>query len=206
MLITLTRRLQHGLSFQAGYLYQDLKGISYVNGAGAFTNFGATVVPSDPARPESDRGPGDFSQPHRFTLTGVWEPRISSLQGAAAQIINGWQLSTRTVAQSGLPFSPFTGQDNNGDTQFTDRPVGATYNSFRLPVYATIDLRLTRNFRVRERQNLELMAEVFNLASRLNVTNVNRTWGPNATAASNFNQPTAAETSRQFQLGVRYSF
>ncbi|MBY0507836.1 MAG: TonB-dependent receptor [Bryobacteraceae bacterium] len=206
MLVTLTRRLSHGLSFQAGYLYQDVQGVAYVNGAGAFTNFGATVVPADPARPESDRGRGDFNQPHRFTLTAVWEPRISVLKGAASQVLNGWQLSTRTVAQSGLPFSPLTGQDNNGDTQFTDRPVGIAYNSYRLPTYATIDLRLTRNFRMGERRNLELLGEVFNLTSRLNATNVNRTWGPNPIAATAFNQPTAAETSRQFQLGVRYSF
>ena len=110
------------------------------------------------------------------------------------------------MAQSGLPFSALTGQDNNGDTQFADRPAGSAYNGYRLPVYATIDLRLTRNFRIRERQNFELMAEVFNLTSRLNVTNVNRTWGPNPSALATFNQATAAETSRQFQLGVRYSF
>lgn len=206
VLLTFTRRLRGGLSFQAGYLYQDVEGVSFVNGSGAFTNFGATVVPSVPERPEADRGPGDFSQPHRFTLTGVWEPRWSSLSGAAGQVLNGWQLSTRTIAQSGFAFSPVTGQDNNGDTQFTDRPLGAGYNSARLPSYATIDVRLTRNFRIREKSNLEWVAEVFNLANRRNVTNVNRTFGPNTTPNASYNQATAAETSRQFQLAIRYSF
>lgn len=206
MLITLTRRLRHGLSFQAGYLYQDLQGVSFVNGSGAFTNFGATVVPSAPENPQFDRGLGDFSQPHRFTLTGVWEPIVPGLKGASALLVNGWQLSTRTIAQSGLPFSPVTGQDNNGDTQFTDRPAGFAVNSARLPAYATIDLRLTRNFRVAEAGRVEFIAEVFNVSSRLNVTNVNRTFGPNVTPNANYNQPTAAETSRQFQMAIRYSF
>jgi hypothetical protein len=206
LLLTLTRRLRNGLSFQAGYLYQDVKGVAFVNGSGAFTNFGATVVPSAPERPSFDLGPGDFNQPHRFTLTGVWEPRLARLSGMSGQLINGWQLSTRTIAQSGFPFSPVTGLDNNGDTQFSDRPAGIGSNSFRLPTYATIDLRLTRNFRMRDRGNLELAGEVFNLTSRLNVTNVNRTYGPNATPNANFNAPTAAETSRQFQLAIRYSF
>lgn len=206
MLVTVTRRSRAGLSFQAGYLYQNVKGVAYVNGSGAFTNFGATVVPSAPERPSFDEGPGDFSQPHRFTLTGVWAPKLNSLAGAAAALVNGWQLSTRTIAQSGFPFSPLTGQDNNGDTQFVDRPTGIGYNSYRLPTYATIDLRLTRNFLAGEHRNLEFIAEVFNLTSRLNVTNVNRTFGPNATANASFNQATAAETSRQFQLAVRYSF
>lgn len=206
MLITFTRRLSHGLSFQAGYLYQDVKGVAYVNGSGAFTNFGATVASTAPENPAFDFGRGDFNQPHRFTLTGVWAPRIATLSGPAATLLNGWQLSTRTIAQSGLPFTALTGQDNNGDTQFTDRPVGSAYNAYRLPKYITIDLRLTRNFRLRERGNLELAAEVFNIASRLNVTNVNRTFGPNTTPNATFNQATAAETSRQFQLAIRYSF
>jgi hypothetical protein len=206
MLITVTRRLRNGLSFQGGYLYQDLNGVSFVNGAGAFTNFGATVVPSAPENPEFDRGLGDFSQPHRFTLTAVWEPIVPGLKGASAALINGWQLSTRTIAQSGLPFSPVTGQDNNGDTQFSDRPAGFSVNSGRLPAYATIDLRLTRNFRVAEFGRAEFIAEVFNAASRLNVTNVNRTFGPNVTPNANFNVATSAETSRQFQLAIRYSF
>jgi hypothetical protein len=76
----------------------------------------------------------------------------------------------------------------------------------RPPQHITIDLRLTRNFRLRERGNLELAAEVFNIASRLNVTNLNRTFGPNATPNATFNLATAAETSRQFQLAIRYSF
>ncbi len=206
LLVTVTRRLRNGLSFQAGYLYQDVQGVAYVNGAGAFTNFGATSVSAATENAAFDRGPGDFNQPHRFTLTGVWEPRLARLQGMAGQLVNGWQLSTRTVAQSGLPFSPVTGQDNNADTQFTDRPVGLGYNSARLPTYATVDLRLTRSFKVRESGRMEFVAEVFNVSSRLNVTNVNRTFGPNATPNANFNAPTAAETSRQFQLAVRYSF
>ena len=55
-------------------------------------------------------------------------------------------------------------------------------------------------------RSLELIAEGFNLTNRLNPTNVNRTWGPNAAANANFNTPTAAETARQFQLAVRFSF
>jgi hypothetical protein len=206
MLVTVSRRLRNGLSFQLGYLYQDVFGVAYVNGAGAFTNFGATVVPTAPERPEFDLGRGDFNQPHRLTLTAVWEPRWSALPGPTARVLNGWQWSTRTIAQSGLPFTATTGQDNNGDTLFTDRPAGTAYNGYRLPRYATIDLRLTRNFRLRDRGDLEFIGEVYNLTSRLNVTNVNRTFGPNPSPNANFNQATAAETSRQFQLAIRYSF
>lgn len=203
--ITFTRRFSQGLSFQAGYQYQDLDGLSFVNSSGAFTSFGAFTSGTDPNNPNFDRGRGDFSQPHRFTLTAVWDPKVQGPQ-ALRYAVNGWSFSTRTVAQSGLPFSPVTGQDTNGDTVFNDRPNGIRYNSFRLPTYATVDLRASRNFALGEFGRIEVIGEVFNVANRLNPTSVNQTFGPNATPNATFNTNTAAETARQFQLALRYSF
>ena len=50
------------------------------------------------------------------------------------------------------------------------------------------------------------MAEVFNITNRLNPTNINRVYGFNATPNANFQQVTAAENARQFQLAIRYPF
>ena len=85
-------------------------------------------------------------------------------------------------------------------------PSGQAYNSFELPAYVTLDLRLTRLLDSGGGRKLELMVEGFNLTNRLNPTNVNRTWGPNATPNATFNTPTGAETARQFQLAARFSF
>jgi hypothetical protein len=109
------------------------------------------------------------------------------------------------VAQSGLPFSAVTGQDNNGDLIFNDRPVGMTYNSFRLPAYVEADFRIARDFRFHDRNTIQLIGEAFNLPNRLNATNVNRTYGPGAAPTSTFSTATAAETARQFQLGIRFT-
>jgi hypothetical protein len=206
MLITFTRRFSQGLSFQGGYQYQDLNGVSFVNSAGAFTSFGAFTSPSDVTNPSFDQGFGDFSQPHRFTLTAVWDPRLNAGGRVLQAMVNGWSISTRTVAQSGLPFSPQVGQDLNGDTVFNDRPAGFAYNSERLPSYATIDIRASRSFTIGELGRVEVIGEVFNAAKRLNVTGVNQTFGPNPAPNANFKTPTAAETTRQFQLAIRYSF
>jgi hypothetical protein len=206
MVLTYTRRFHRGLSLQGSYHLSKTEGVAYNNASGAFTNFGITTTPSDPQNAAVDFGPGDFDMRHRFTLTGIWEPRIRSLAGPASLLVNGWQISTRTIAQSGFAFTGTTGRDDNGDSIFNDRPTGIGYNSFNLPNYITIDLRLTRNFKVLEKSNIEVIGEVFNIQNRTNATNVNRVYGIGTTPTAQFNRPTAAETARQFQLAIRYSF
>ncbi|MGI4853623.1 MAG: carboxypeptidase regulatory-like domain-containing protein [Janthinobacterium lividum] len=202
VVVVLTQRARHGLSFQAAYNLQHVRGLSYTNN---FTNFGALTTPSNPANPSADVGPGDFSQPNRFTLTAVYNTRFSFSNAVASRVVNGWTLTSRTVAQSGLPFSPVTGQDNNGDLVFNDRPVGFGYNSYRLPAYVEADFRVSRDLHVHDRNTIQVAAEVFNAPNRLNVTNVNRTFGPAATPNATFNTATAAETARQFQLSIRFT-
>jgi len=89
---------------------------------------------------------------------------------------------------------------------FNDRPAKFGYNAFKEPVYATVDFRVARNIRFRERNNIELMGEVFNVANRLNPTGINRVYGFNPTPNANFNSIISAENARQFQLALRYSF
>lgn len=201
-LLVYTQRARHGLSFQAAYNSQHVSGFSYLNN---FTNFGILTTSSNPANPAADKGPGDFSQPNRFTFTGVYNTAFPVSNAAAARLVNGWTLTARQVAQSGLPFSPVTGQDNNGDLIFNDRPMGFGYNSYRLPAYVEADFRVSRDMHVHDRNTIQVAAEVFNAPNRLNVTNVNRTYGPGTTANATFNTPTAAETARQFQLSIRFT-
>jgi hypothetical protein len=202
LVATLTKRYSHGYSVQLSYHLSKTRGTAFVND---FTGFGVFTSPSDPLNLSVDDGPSDFDMRNRFSATAVWQPEFKGLGGAAATALNGWKFSTRIIASDGFRFNATTGQDTNGDTVFNDRPAGQGYNSFELPAYVTADLRLDRSITIGGR-SLELIAEGFNLTNRLNPTNVNRTWGPNATANANFNTPTAAETARQFQLAVRFSF
>ncbi len=203
LITTLTKRFAQGFSFQAAYHLSETKGTAF---ADDFTGFGIFTSPSDPLTNEQDRGPGDFDMRHRFTLTGVVEPRFKGLSGAAAAVLNGWQMSSRVILSSGYAFNATTGQDANGDTIFNDRPAGISYNAYSLPSYQTLDLRLSRIIRLGESRRLELIGESFNLTNRLNPTNVVRVFGPNAAPNANFNTVTQAETARQFQLAVRFSF
>lgn len=198
----LTRRFSRRHSYQLSYHGSKARGTAFVND---FTGFGIFTSPSDPLDPSVDTGPSDFDMRHRFSATAVFEPALP-VGGLAGALVNGWQASSRVIASSGFRFNATTGQDNNGDTVFNDRPSGQGYNSHTLPGYFTFDLRLSRVVALGGGRRGELMLEGFNLTNRLNPTNVNRVWGPNATANANFNTVTAAETARQFQLAFRFSF
>lgn len=202
LVAVLSKRLTAGNSFQLSYHLSKAAGTSFVND---FTGFGIFTSPSDPLDVDVDRGPSDFDMRNRFSATFVYEPAIKN-GGAAAALVNGWQVSSRIILSDGFRFNATTGQDANGDTIFNDRPTGQGYNQFELPGYATVDVRLNRSFAIGRGSRVELIVEGFNLGNRLNATNVNRTWGPNATPNASFNTPTGAETARQFQLAARFAF
>jgi hypothetical protein len=203
LVTTLTKRFSSGYSFQFSYHFSKSTSAAYLDDNLAFGLFDS---PSDPQNLEVDRGYNDNDMRHRFTGTGVFEPNWSSLTGASAAILNGWQLSTRMIAQSGYPRNALTGVDDNGDGVFNDRPSGFEYNGFRNENFVTIDLRLSRRFKFGDRRNLELMFEGFNITNRENITAMNNTWGPNVTPNATFGQPTSAEAPRQFQLAARFTF
>ena len=203
LVAVLTKRFSAGNSFQLSYHLSKTRGTAFVND---FTGFGVFTSPSDPLDASVDDGPSDFDMRNRFSATAVWQPEIARLTGATGALVNGWKMSSRVIASDGFRFNATTGQDTNGDTVFNDRPAGQGYNSFELPAYVTVDLRVDRTLPLGGGRTVDLIAEGFNLTNRLNPTSVNRTWGPNAVANATFNTPTAAETARQFQLALRVSF
>ena len=58
------------------------------------------------------------------------------------------------------------------------------------------DLRIAKRVPIGERVNLELIADVFNIANRFNVSAVSPLF-------TNAGQPTAAYDPRQFQFGMK---
>ncbi len=203
LVLTLTKRFSKGYSFQGSYHLSKSTAAAFLSDT---LTFGLFTSPSDPQNLEVDRGPNSNDMRHRFTATGIFEPRWPGATGSTAALLNGWQLSMRAIAQSGFPYDARTGQDGNGDGVFNDRPSGTTYNAFSLPNFFTLDLRLSRKLRVGDHRVLELMAEAFNVTNRRNITGLNTTWGPNPTPNATFGQPTSAEAPRQFQLATRFTF
>ena len=98
------------------------------------------------------------------------------------------------------------GTDRNLDTNNNDRPLGFGRNTGRGFDFASLDLRLSRRFKLTERVDLQLLAEAFNVLNRSNFGVPNNTFGLGATPVSSFGQPTQVFDPRQFQFGMRMGF
>jgi Carboxypeptidase regulatory-like domain/TonB dependent receptor len=88
---------------------------------------------------------------------------------------------------------------------FTAPAAGALgnlgYDNLVGPGYFDVDLALSRRFRIRERQNLEIRAEVFNIQNRVNFLNPTA-----AMNSSNFGRILTDVSPRIMQFAVKYVF
>ena len=149
-------------------------------------------------------GLSDNDQRHRLVISGFLEAPKKGKR--LARTLRGFQLGYIFTYASQLPFNVLLGTDRNFDSNNNDRPVGIGRNTGRGFDFVSLDLRVSRRFRLSERLNLDLLAEGFNLFNRSNFGVPNNTFGPGTTPNTNFRQPTAAYDPRQFQFGVKLSF
>jgi hypothetical protein len=185
MLVSFKRRFSRWA--QARLSYTLSKAIDDVGNAFFFT-------PQDNFDLRAERGLADNDQRHRLALSGSFEAP------AAFQLSYIFQYGSR------LPFNVLTGGDRNNDTNVNDRPAGLGRNTGRGFDYASLDLRLSRRFRMGERVKLETMVEGFNVLNRSNLQLPNNTFGTGATPLASFGRPTAADNPRQVQFGLRLDF
>jgi hypothetical protein len=118
--------------------------------------------------PDSERGPSTHDQRHRLVLSGVYELPQSFL------------VSGILTAASGRPFTPLAGADLNGDgnggafppdrarTNPADESTAVGRNSATTASQISMDVRVSRRFKLRGRATIEGIFEVFNLFNRAN--------------------------------------
>jgi hypothetical protein len=203
------QRLSHHFMAMANYTYSKAWDTT--------TDFNSDFSPFDETNLAAERSLSDFDQRSKFVATGViqspWNDRA----------LRGFELAPIINYHSGNPFNLLAGVDVNGDNHITnDRPIGAGRNTGLGPDYFALDLRLSRTFRVKEKANLQFLAEAFNLTNRTNYASVNNVVGPgfgltpgfttfnvNGSAALSPTQAlgfTSAYPKREFQLGFRLDF
>jgi hypothetical protein len=103
---------------------------------------------------------------HRFTLSALTE-----VPGAV-------RVSGLVSLESGRPFNIYVGSDANGDgNPNSDRPGLIERNAYEGPAYASVDLRVSREFPLVNGSRLELLVDFFNLFNRDNVKDINTVWG-----------------------------
>jgi uncharacterized membrane protein len=166
----------------------------------------------DPAR---ERGSSTHDQRHRLVISGVYEFPL------------GIQVSSIVTAASGRPFTALAGVDLNGDgdggafppdrarVHPADPASSVGRNSETMPAQATVDMRLSKRFVLRDQVVIVVLAETFNLFNRSNFSEVNAIFGRgafpdepqrDAQGRVTYGRFEQALPPRQGQLAVRVTF
>ncbi|MGI8958327.1 MAG: carboxypeptidase regulatory-like domain-containing protein [Bryobacteraceae bacterium] len=113
--VTLEKRFSQGFTILANYTWA--KSIDYGSGAGTdWPQF------SDSNNFAHDRGLSDFNVAHRFVTSAVWDlPYLNHQSGIVRAILGSWNVSGILTAQSGQPFSIYSGVDNSLSGNGLDR-------------------------------------------------------------------------------------
>jgi hypothetical protein len=163
--------------------------------------------------------------------------RLDAHNRFANAFIGGWQAQTIITLQSGLPIV-ITGASNNLATRpnstgqsaklsnptqyewfntavfynppnYTYGNVGRTLPDVSNPGFFNCDLSMIKNNKIRERMNLQLRGEFFNMDNHTNLGLVNSTFVPGANglnSSSTFGTITSSMPSRTIQVGAKILF
>ena len=179
--------------------------------------------------PNAERGPSSTDQRFRVVAAMSVEPRpFHREHPLLGRVFDDWKLSSVFTYGSGRPVNATVDGDPNQDgNDLNDRLPGYTRNAFTGPDYASTDMRVTRQIRLKGRYKLNLVAESFNLFNRDNqrveitsnglVANASTFVQSYVTAGiqpfpgyyqlpNNFMKPNAAFAPRQLQLSVKFIY
>ena len=167
--------------------------------------------PIDPFDLSKDWGRSDDDQRHRLVINGSINSPMTPAGSAWEALTHGFQVSGMLQRYSALPFNITSGvttlQGTAGrpilDGAFIPRNAGVG------PDFFSLNLRVSRSFRLAQRARLEAAVEAFNLTNRTNVVTVNGNFGAGAyptRPSSTFGQVTAVGDPRTFQFALRARF
>jgi hypothetical protein len=175
--------------------------------------------PVDTLKPGDERSLSVQDVRSRFVLSGLWDLNFSK-----NPFLKDFQISSIISLNSGRPYNLLAGTDlnQNGDSGDGDRPffqgVSLPRNAGITTGFANVDVRLSRTVKIKENFRILGFVEAFNLFNRVNFSEIDRTFTPDA--QGNFNLPSRdggrftvpagrtrnAFSPRQFQFGFRLFF
>jgi hypothetical protein len=136
---------------------------------GTFTTF--ISLPQNQFDTGAERSLSNQDARHRFVANFV-------ASGQEKSFLRQFELSGIVTLQSGRPFTMFVGFDANNDANpVTDRIGLSGRNTYTGDGLYTTDLRLSRYFKFKERQKIELGIDFFNVFNRPNVDEVTSVYG-----------------------------
>jgi hypothetical protein len=196
--VTLRKPMNHGVELLVNYTYS--KSIDDGAVAGANGTFFGTDPPVDPLNQRRENSLSDLDQRHRFVGSVVYTPLMFSKVSNRAlhAVLNGYAFSSVMTFASAQPLfasiSGFpSGGADSGLTGGTTTNTGGTTGGrplfegrnvyFGHPLY-NVDLRVMRQFPIREKLRLQVQVEAFNLFNHTNISAVNTTAFTYAAAGS----------------------
>jgi hypothetical protein len=206
--VTLTKRLSHDFEMFATYTWSHA-----IDDAPEQNNIDSpNFLLSDPTNRRRDRANSLTDRRHAFNGNLVYTPAWKGGRGALRYLANGNRLALIAVIQSGDVFNMGSNLILNGDPSTPSafqRPLFIGRNTIRAPRTVEFNARYSRLFSLRERANLEFIAEATNVFNRTNVVGLNSTATVDA-AGNIVTWPslswTAASDQRFLQLGIKLSF
>jgi hypothetical protein len=221
--ISLQKRLSAGLSFAAAYTWSKTLGTCTGSDLDGCTQNYYDL--------KAERGLAAFDRPQVLMANYVYDlPFFKGLSGIGGGVLKGWEATGILTFESGLAFTPgFTSATaglatkpdrlagvsvNNGPktagqwfntAAFTAPPFGYFGNAgdgiIRGPGMNNWDMGFFKNFKVKERGNVQVRGEMFNTWNHTNFWDMNTTYG-----SGSFGQVVSAHTPRVIQLAMRLSF
>jgi hypothetical protein len=167
--------------------------------------------PIDPYDVWKDWARSDDDQRHRLAVSGSVQTSTDPPSGLWETLSRDFQLSGLLRAYSSLPFNITSGVNTIQGTQA--RPVVdgelIQRNAGVGDDFLTLNLRLSRTFRIGARVRLEAMIEGYNVANRRNDLARNTVFGTGAYPANplpTFGTVTAVGDPRSFQFALRVRY
>ncbi len=237
MVLSWKRPMRRGVEFLFNYTLSKATDGGQV--PGQYGTFYGTDSPVDPMHRKLEYGPSDLDQRHRFTGSFVWMPTLKTGSKAGDLLLNGFALSSIVTMTTGQPITgsisgyPSGGPDggltggvvSNSGGNIGGRPNWIARNSYNLPNFYNVDVRLSRAFKLTEKAQLRLAGEAFNLFNHTNIVSLNTTQynftnaGSGACAGhtngclvpnASFLAPTGSSNGlygpRQLQITARFEF
>ena len=165
LLVTFNKRMSHNFSYNLSYTWSH----SIDNGP----NPSFVLIPQDSANFGAERASSADDVRNRFVANAIFNS--PSTWNA---ILRDFTFSTIVTLQSPQYFTKYAGFDANGDVFGNNDRVGnESRNSFKGDSLQTVDIRLERAFRLRERVELRFLAEAFNLLNTVNIRYFNTSYG-----------------------------
>jgi len=168
MTASLTKRFSNNFQFQANYTWS--KAIDDQ------TDFNSAFSAFIPNRLDLERAVSAFDIRHNFVANAVIRSPFKAGEGFLGHAFGDLTLSPIVFARSGIPFTLRIGRDANGDAHsLYDRPFGASRNTGRGDTFASVNLRINKQFYINRDSGLrvEFIVEGQNLLNQTNFLAVN---------------------------------